>query len=327
MIDSSDGKETKQINLQKRFHYRGRLEQTLIYLGKLFRMFIYQNDWKALPMAALIAGLVTFVVGQNLYVTQEGTLTGCFALVCICVWNGFFNSIQVVCRERGVIKREHRAGLHITSYIAAHMIYQACLCAAQVLITIVICRIANITFPARGLVTNSFILDLAITLFLITYAADILSLMVSCMVNNTTTAMTVMPFLLIFQLLFSGGFFELKGPVTRVSDFTVSKWGLNSLCAIGNYNKLGMVTLWNTVFKFRNIEVEGEKPLLQAIKDLEQRNMVDEIVLRSGEYNQSADYVSTAANVTNCWFHLILFIVIFAVLAVLFLEFIDKDKR
>ena len=28
----------------------GRSGQTWIYLGKLFRMFIYQNDWKVLPM-------------------------------------------------------------------------------------------------------------------------------------------------------------------------------------------------------------------------------------------------------------------------------------
>ena len=43
-------------------------------------MFVYQSDWKVLPMGALIAALVTFVVGQNMFVTQEGTTTGTFAL-------------------------------------------------------------------------------------------------------------------------------------------------------------------------------------------------------------------------------------------------------
>ena len=37
--------------------YRGRIAQIRICLGKLLRMFLYQNDWKALPMAAIIAGL------------------------------------------------------------------------------------------------------------------------------------------------------------------------------------------------------------------------------------------------------------------------------
>ena len=71
--------------------YKGRFGQTLIYLGKQLRMFLYQNDWKVLPMSAIIAGLVTFVVGANLFVYQEGTLTGTFALVCVCIWNGCVN--------------------------------------------------------------------------------------------------------------------------------------------------------------------------------------------------------------------------------------------
>ena len=111
--------------------HTGRLSQTGIYLGKMFRMFIYQNDWKVLPMSAVIAGLVAFVLGSSLFVTQEGTLMGSFALSCICIWNGFFNSIQNVCRERAIIKRGHRSGLHISSYVAAHMIYQAFLCLCQ----------------------------------------------------------------------------------------------------------------------------------------------------------------------------------------------------
>ena len=109
----------------------GRVEQTVIYLGKLFRMFILQSDWKVVPMAAVIAGVVCFVVGDNLFKTMEGTLLGTFALSCICIWNGFFNSIQVICRERAIIKREHRAGLHMSSYVAANMIYQAFLCLSQ----------------------------------------------------------------------------------------------------------------------------------------------------------------------------------------------------
>lgn len=35
---------------------------------------------------------------------------------------------------------------------------------------------------------------MGITILLVTYAADIMALMVSCIVRNTTIAMTVMPF-------------------------------------------------------------------------------------------------------------------------------------
>ena len=44
----------------KKIKHRGRFSQVFIYLGKLFRMFIFQNDWKVFPMAAVIAGLEAF---------------------------------------------------------------------------------------------------------------------------------------------------------------------------------------------------------------------------------------------------------------------------
>ena len=91
--------------MKKKIRHRGRLSQTIIYLGKLFRMFLFQNDWKVLPMSAIIAGLVCFAVGSNLYKTMEGTLTGAFALACVCVWNGFFNSIVYMQREGDRKKR------------------------------------------------------------------------------------------------------------------------------------------------------------------------------------------------------------------------------
>ena len=113
---------TNHAERQMIIRHRGRGAQVLIYLGKLLRMFVYQNDWKVLPMAGLIAGLVGMVIRNRLFITMEGTLMGAFAMVMVCIWNGCFNSIQVICRERDVIKREHRSGMHISSYIASHML-------------------------------------------------------------------------------------------------------------------------------------------------------------------------------------------------------------
>ena len=307
--------------------HKGRLAQLGIYLGKFLRMFVFQNDWKVIPIGAVIAGAVTFVVGQNLFVTQEGTLMGAFALVCVCIWNGLFNSIQVVCRERDIVKREHRAGLHMSAYIGAQMIYQFLLCLVQTVVTLIICRFAGVHFPAYGIVTRWGVLDLGITILLITYTADVLALLVSCIVRNTTTAMTVMPFLLIFQMIFSGGLFDLSGPAEKLKVFTISHWGLDSLCAVGRYNDIPMVTLWNTIFKFRNIEYLGHKPLLELIKEAEQRNLVQDFLLWSGSYNQSDAYASTTTNVLQNWGALLILLAVFAVGAVIALEFVDRDKR
>ena len=304
-------------------NHRGRLAQIPIYLGKNFRMFIFQNDWKVLPMSALIAALIAFVVGSNMFVTMEGQFQCSLALTCICIWNGFFNSVQSVCRERPIIKREHRSGMHITSYVAAHLIYQMFLCAMQALITVLVCKIIGIKFPVDGFITRWFLLDIWITLFLITYAADITSLFISCLVHTTTTAMTVMPFMLIFQLVFSGGAFTLTGPAASLTKVTISRYGLIALCAQGNYNSLKSVTLWNTVFKIRNSSPE----LKQALWQIEQAGKLEEILERSGEAMQDVTYEMTKANVYGCWAHLIMFAVLFAVLSIIVLEFIDNDKR
>lgn len=307
--------------------HRGRFPQTFIYLGKLFRMFIYQNDWKVLPMAAVIAGLVSFVVGANLFKTQEGTLMGTFALACICIWNGFFNSIQVICRERPIVKREHRSGMHISSYITAHMIYQAFLCIGQTIITIMICRITKVSFPTVSLITPWAIIDIGITLFLITYCADMMALMVSAFVHSTTTAMTIMPFLLIFQLVFSGGFFQLSGISLKITNFTVAKWGLTALCSQGDYNSKPMVSLWNSIAKLQNTEVKGQKPILEFMRYAQQNGMKDNIMAWSGKSNQNPVYAFDAGNVLRCWGFLLLFIILYALIAVICLEFIDRDKR
>ena len=304
-------------------NHRGRLAQIPIYLGKDFRMFIFQNDWKVLPMAALIAGIIAFVVGENMFVTMEGQFQCSLALTCICIWNGFFNSIQVVCRERPIIKREHRSGMYISSYIIAHLIYQMFLCAMQALLTVLVCKLVGIKFPSNGFITKWFLVDIWITMFLVTYAADVTSLFISCIVHNTTTAMTVMPFMLIIQLVFSGGAFTLTGIAEKLTYLTISKYGLVALCAQGDYNSLRSVTLWNTIFKLRDSSDE----IKQALLIVEQEGKLDEILVESGKAMQEAAYAMTQKNIFGCWAQLIFFAVLFAILSVIVLQFIDNDKR
>lgn len=307
--------------------HRGRFGQIPIYLGKLFRMFIYVNDWKVLPMAAIIAGLVAKVAAINMCKTQEGTIFGALAISCICVWNGCFNSIQVVCREREIVKREHRDGMHISSYICAHMIYQAFLCLCQTVITVAVCRVVGLQFPSQGYLFASFNVDIGITIFLATYAADMLALMISCMVRNTTSAMTVMPFVLIFQLLFSGAMFGLEGFAKKITSLSIAKWTINALCMQSGYNDLPMVTIWNQMKKFQNIDFYGQKPVAQFMDYLQDTGNAVTLTQWMGSNNQNAEYALTGSNLITCWASLLFFAAVFAVAAILFLERIDHDKR
>ncbi|MCR5651186.1 MAG: ABC transporter permease [Lachnospiraceae bacterium] len=310
----------------KKLKYRGRFGQVFIYLGKFFRLFILQSDWKVIPMSAIIAAMVSMAIGSGLFVSMEGTFQASFAITCVCIWNGFFNSIQSICRERPIIKREHRAGMHITSYITAQLIYQMMLCAAQAFITIFVCGQMGVKYPSAGVITSSFLTEYFITLFLITYAADILALMVSAIVHTPMTAMTVMPFLLIVQLVFAG-FFELPHMLGDVSDLMISRWGVQGLCVLADYNDLPATVVWNKLVHSGSAIQYGGISLQDALVEAEKQGMRDSILEKLGEANRRDDFAATIQNLADCWAHLILFIVVFAVVTVVFLEFIDHDRR
>ena len=249
--------------------HRGRGAQIRIYLGKFFRMFVFQNDWKVLPMSMVIAALVALVFHGTMYRNMENTLLGAFAVSCISIWNGCFNSIQVVCRERGIVKREHRSGMHISSYVAAHMIYQAFLCISQSALTTYVFYFLGVHFPEKGYITSWSMVDFGLAVFLVTYASDMMGLFVSSIVRSTTLAMTIVPFILIFQLIFSGGFFSLPSWCQPLTDLTISRYGIKSICALGGYNELPSVMPWNTLFRMRNTAIEQKltvKQVREALK-------------------------------------------------------------
>ena len=329
--------------------HRGRARQFIIYLDKFFRLFILQNDWKVLPMSAIIAGMVALAVGKNLFITMEGTFQGTFALTCVCIWNGFFNSIQSICRERAIIKREHRAGLHITSYVAAHMVYQAFLCAAQCVITILVLYNTNVVKLNESVIANvdmsgidsmgplsyiltvlikpSFTTELFITLFLVTYSADLMALMISAIVHSQMAAMTVMPFMLIIQLVFSG-FIALPESVAEISSLMLSKYGVQGLSVISDYNSMPAVMVWNKMYSAGDkVDIGGGVTLKDVMQIVQDQGMQDTVLKKLGEANQRADFASTLSNMTDCWKTLLILSIVFVVVTVVFLEFIDRDKR
>ena len=147
--------------------------------------------------------------------------------------------------------------MHITSYIAAHMIYQALLCLLQTGITIYILGIVGVSFPNHSLVTGSFLSEFAISLFLITYAADMMALWISALCRSSTTAMTVMPVILIFQLVCSGGLISLPLRMEPVKDYVISNVGLRLIATEADYNHLRMTSVWSTVSQMKNNEIQG----------------------------------------------------------------------
>ena len=291
-----------EINLKepvkfRKIRHRGRASQIPIYLGKQLRFFINQSDWKVLPMAAIIAALVSMVIRKDFFLTMEGNLKGAFALTCVGIWNGCFNSIQSVCRERPIIKREHRSGMHVSSYIVSHMIYQFALCAMQTGLSMYVMMFMGVQFPVPGFMTPWMILDVGISLLLISYASDMMSLFISSVSHTTTGAMTVMPFVLIFQLVFSGGLLPLPDWTKPLANFTISNYGIKAIAAQSGYNEAPMVTAWKTLDKMRNNEIGGTVTLGQVLDLLDSQAVEkrrDMEIMKSFTVGEAAEVLSKA---------------------------------
>ena len=349
--------------------YRGRGSQIWVYFGKMLRTFIYQNDWKMLPMAALVAGLVGLVIRLKLFINMEGTLMGAFALACVCIWNGGFNSIQVICRERDVIKREHRSGMHISSYIISHMMYQALICLLQTIITIYITSVIGVQYPESGIFTKWMVVDIGISMFLITYASDMLSLWISALSRTSTTAMTIMPFVLIFQLVFSGSVITLPEWAEPFSMATISSPGLNVIASQADVNNRPFVTISNMLDQMHDAKIQhtvtlGEvlevlrlsgDPQIESVIDsvkadpemqeylgesvtidttvgqvmeiVGEKELKEYVEKSASEVSYKTEYENTKDNIIGYWGRLAAFIFVYALLAMITLEFIDKDKR
>ncbi len=192
----------------------------------------------------LIAAAVTvWIAGEDMFLNCESTKSACFIIVCAAIWGGLFNSIQVIVKERDIVKRDYVSGaLRIGCYTASRAILQLILCAIQ---SGVLCLsfwgvkfIYGNSLPTDGLVFPSVMIEYYLTVFLVMYAADTMGLMISCFVKSEQLASQLSPYILIVQLLFSGVLFAMEGAASNVSALMLSRWGMEALGSISDLNAL-----------------------------------------------------------------------------------------
>lgn len=287
----------------------GRIGQIKIYIGKCFRAFVNEKGWKSLVSTLIMAVILAWVIGENTFEIFESTRSGIFAMICGCIWTGLFNSIQSVCRERDIIKREHRTGLHISSYIIAHMVFDFLLCVSEAVILTIVFDVFR-AFPQSGVLFGWIGLEFFISFALVIFCADALGILISCIVKTQNAAMTVMPFVLIVQLVMSGMMFILPENAEPIKELTISKWGLSAVCSSADINDLPNR---ETLVKFEEIKMQDP-----TIKDWKEAGIIQE---------KDDEYKATTGHVLTCWSVLAGYSIIYGFIGTLFLKLVDKDKR
>lgn len=209
--------------------------QTRVYFNKIRRIAMKEKFWKFIVFALIISFIVAAVVGEDMFSTYESTKSGFFSIASAAIWIGIFNSIQNICKEHEIIRAEYRSGMRISSYITANVLWQFVICLIQSCIILVVSLIF-IDYNDSGIIFGSSIPEYFITILFITFGADIMGIMISSISGSPTTAMTIMPFVLILQLIMSGVLFDLSGWSEKISYITFSKWGMSAFGSIADLN-------------------------------------------------------------------------------------------
>ena len=185
----------------------------------------------------LIAILIRLVSDDDVFEVFEPTKQILFTFSCSGIWIGIFNTIQEICKERAILKREYMSNLRLSAYVLSKYVMQFLVSFLQTVIFVGLFLLLMGNVPSEGVVLPGAV-EIFITMWLTIYASSAMGLLVSSVMKNGDRAMAVSPFLLIIQLLFSGILFSLDGASQIISYFTVSRWSVESLGNVVNLNNL-----------------------------------------------------------------------------------------
>ena len=242
-------KSNKIINKKKSFF------KQLINLIKRYIKLISNDFLQVLLLfaqAPIVAVLLALVTTSDLYSSYDDTKAILFSIGCACVWLGLLNSVQEICKEKVILQKEHMADLKLSAYLLSKFIVQGILAFIQATVLVSI-------FQAMvGKSDNSILIDgywdIQLICFLTILSSAALGLFISSIVKNSNLAMSVIPLILVPQLLFSGILFKLEGFADFISNFILCRWSVEGLGTSVNLNDLThLIQTYNPL-----VEIEPE---------------------------------------------------------------------
>lgn len=268
----------------------------LLYLCLRYAELI-KNDLPRLLLIFLqpliIGGLLYVVSDEDIFDIYESTKSLLFALSCAGIWMGLFNSIQEICKERVIVKREYMANLKLPIYILSKILIQAVIGLLQTIILVGVFLLA-VGKSKEGLLFDHFYFEIFLTIWLTILASMAIGFIISSVVKTGDKAMAVAPFILIIQLLFSGILFKLEGFGKAISCLTISRWSVEALGSICNLNDM-------------QHQMQEQFPTLQ--------------------YEAESAFEFTKDHLMTTWGILLLMLVIFLVGSFILLRNVAKDNR
>lgn len=206
--------------------------ETLFHQGRIFAsryVRLLTRDRTALAFSLLqgvaVALLTALVAPKPLDWALKGS-GPTFVLGCSAVWFGMINSVRELVKERTIWRREELAGSNAAAYLASKVSVLGTLAAIQSVTTLMALAF-TVHLPPTSPVASPFV-AMMITLWLANLAGMAIGLVVSAVAPSSDRAMSIVPYLLITQLVLCGVLFPL-GAVAPISWLMPARWAVSAL--------------------------------------------------------------------------------------------------
>lgn len=155
-----------------------------------------------------------------------------FALALAAIWCGTTNAAREICKERSIYLRERMVNLRIGSYVLSKVVILSMLSLVQCGILLLMTNWLSPQGVRGDLVIMFFVL------MIISLSGITLGLLISAAVDNPDRAITLVPVVLMPQILFSGVNIpvdQMGGWSKFISNFMVVRWSVSSLDKLARY--------------------------------------------------------------------------------------------
>lgn len=205
-------------------------DQARIFGGRYVRLI--RRDRAALAFSLLqgvaVALLTAIAVPKPFSWAVEGNAP-MLVFGCAAVWFGMIGAVRELVKERTIWHREFLAGADMPAYLASKVAVLGVLAAIQAASLTVVAD-WTLGLPTGGAPGDPFI-TIFITLWLAILSGIALGLLVSAGSPSADRAMSLVPYLLITQLVLCGVLFRL-GAVSFVSWIMPARWAVSALGGI-----------------------------------------------------------------------------------------------
>ncbi len=173
------------------------------------------------PIIALVVGLV-FQLDEKLAVRAMTESQIVFILSLSVIWFGCINSVRELVKELPIYLRERSVNLGIAPYIISKLIPLTAICFLQ---CVLLLGVLEIFISIPGDLIARFVV-----LFATAVAATAMGLSVSAFVSSNDKAMTMIPMLLVPQIILAGAVVKLEGVALWIAKSTmISYWGFEAM--------------------------------------------------------------------------------------------------